>query len=58
MVTQVTTRVKMKHVFDVRSEFAIRDIKRGISHRQVCCLKCKKLVQDPSSSCFAPQKEA
>jgi hypothetical protein len=53
MVTTVV-KVKVKHVFDVRSEIAIRDIKRGISKRQVRCLKCKQLVKDPSSSCSRP----
>jgi hypothetical protein len=43
--------VKNKHVFDVRSEFAVRDIKAKRSKRSLLCLKCKKLVQDPSSSC-------
>lgn len=50
MVTTVV-RVKLKHVFDVRSEFHVRDLKQGISKQPVTCLRCKKHVQDPSSSC-------
>lgn len=56
MVTTVV-KVKVKHVFDVRSEIHVRDLKRGITKQPVRCIKCKKLVQDPSSSCAAPQKE-
>jgi hypothetical protein len=54
----VTTAVvtKNKHVFDVRSEIAIRDIKAKRTNRTILCLKCKKQVSDPSSSCSAPEK--
>lgn len=55
MVTP-TVRVKQKHVFDVREEIAIRDLKRGITKQPVTCLRCKKHVQDPSSSCSGERR--
>jgi hypothetical protein len=50
MATQ-PVRVKRKHVFDVRNEIAIRDLKRKLTKQPVTCLRCKELVKDPSSSC-------
>jgi hypothetical protein len=45
------TQPKPKHVFDVRNEFHIRDLKAGRIKHPVRCIKCKKLTMDPSSSC-------
>jgi hypothetical protein len=50
------TQAKRKHVFDVRSEIHVRDLKRKISHQPVRCIKCKKLTMDPSSSCSFVEK--
>ncbi len=50
MATKAVT-VKSKHVFDVRDEFIVRDLKQKRQVVPVRCLRCKTLVQDPSSSC-------
>jgi len=45
-------RVKRNHVFDKRNEITIRDIKAGRApHQTVLCLRCKRRIVDPSSSC-------
>jgi hypothetical protein len=56
MVTTVV-KVKVNHIFDVRSEFAIRELKLKRSTQPIRCLKCKQWVKDPDSSCSFVQKE-
>jgi hypothetical protein len=56
-MTTTVVKVKMNHVFDVRSEFAIRELKMKRTTQPIRCIKCKKLVTDPDSSCSFVQKE-
>jgi len=52
MATQVPVTRK-KHVFDVRQEISVRELKMKRTTQPVECLRCKKLVTDPSASCHS-----
>lgn len=44
-------RVKQKHVFDVRMEDAVDNLRRKKTRQPVRCLRCKKFTTDPDESC-------
>jgi hypothetical protein len=47
---------KVKHIFDVRSELSIRELRLKRTTQPVRCLKCKQWVKDPDSSCSFVQE--